>query len=366
MRLLTFEYGPRRMLGAFVAEEKVIDLQETYALYLKDVLEDPRAEEMASERLPPDLARVLEGGEKSLAALKTAISFGTKIFNEGVVDLPYDLDSIELKAPLIPRTLLCVEANFEDYFEETHRTRPEHPGLFLKLPHSVIGPGEAIRVNPGFSKKVDYGVQLGVVMGKGGRGIPPERALEHVFGYTIVNNLSARDHEVIPWGGRGFQVRYGQGRNFDTSLALGPWVVTKGDLDEPENLSLRTWVNGELRQQNHTQNLLWRVPETISYLSRIMSLKPGFLIAMGTPGGCALGSDLALGANPYERGDGVKRGDYLQVDDVVRCEIQGIGVLENPVKRPSRRSPYTFSFKPLRRREEPSATRRRLGPGEEE
>ncbi len=347
MKIINVEHGMKRMLGTFVHEDKVIDIQECYALFLNDIVGDPRAREMAAERLPYDFAQILEGGDKYLRAFNAGVAFGTKIFNEGLVDLPYDVSTLVPKLPLTPRALVCLESNFKDYFDETNRTRPDQAGFFLKLPHTVIGPGEAFWVDPRFIKKLDYGVQLGVVIGKGGRNIPPEKALDHVFGYTIINNLSARDHEILPWGegGKEFHVRYGQGRNFDKSVALGPWILTKAEMDHPEDLGMRTWVNGELRQEDNTKNFLWSIPETIHYVSRIMSLKPGFVIAMGTPGGCGLGSDEALGANTHERSGEAKQGGYLQVGDDIRCEIEVIGVLENRVRRPLRDSPFNFSFK---------------------
>jgi 2-keto-4-pentenoate hydratase/2-oxohepta-3-ene-1,7-dioic acid hydratase in catechol pathway len=193
----------------------------------------------------------------------------------------------------------------------------------------VIGAGEDVRMDPALSTKYDYEVELAVVIGVAARDVPRERALEHVFGYTIINDVSIRNQQVIPWDAGRFQLRFGEGKSYQDSAPFGPSIVTADELVDVSGLGLRTRVDGVLRQNNSMRNIIWDVPDLIAYYSTYMTLTPGFVIACGTPGGPALGSDVDLGADPYGRTDGVQRGAYVPDGALVECEIDEIGVLAN-------------------------------------
>ncbi len=297
--------------------------------------------EMAAARIPFDMVRFIEGGEAAWDAARRGLEWAEKAIPTGDFEAP-PLSSVRLKAPLRPGIIICGGANFDDHLDETRRERPDHVEFFLKSPHTVVGPGETVLAEERVSRKYDYEVELGIVIGKAGKRISRERIYDHIFGYTIFNDISARDRQIIPWGGKnrfvetetaqgGFQTRFGEGKNYDTGGPVGPWIVTKDEIPDPTNLDLKTTISGELRQNNNTRNLLWGVPELVTYYSTFLTLQPGMLIASGTPGGPALGSDTELGADPYERKDGVQRGRYLRSGDIIRCEIEKIGVLENPM-----------------------------------
>ncbi len=324
MRLVTYEAGGAPSLGV-IFEGRVYDLREGYAALLKEE-GHPLAEKIAAVRFPSSMAAFIEGGEKALEAARGTLQY------LGKAQLPgYDFADITLKAPLIPRTIICGGANFHDHLDETHRSKPTEVEFFLKSPHAVADPFQKVQYEERVTRKYDYEVELGIIIGKPARHVRREEALDYVFGYTIFNDISARDRQVRPWGKDNFQLRFGEGKSYDTGAPVGPWIVTKDELGDVSNLALRTTISGELRQNNNMSNIIWDVPALVSYYSTYMTLLPGLLIASGTPGGPALGSDLELGADPYERKDGVKRGGYMRPKDVMRLEIEKIGVLENVI-----------------------------------
>lgn len=320
---MTFEVGARRALGA-VDGERVIDLERAYAEFLEHE-GDPRGAEVAAEAIPGDMAAFIAGLDPSWQAARRAFEWGRD--REGAT---LGLDEVRLLAPLRPITILNSGQNYWDHREEKPPVDPRDPEFFLKSPLAVIGPDEPILHDTAVTQKLDYEVELAVVIGKPGRHIPRERALEHVFGYTVANDVTARDRQVVPHPSGGWQYALGPGKNFDSAAPLGPWIVTADEVPDPQNLALRTYVNGEVRQSNTTASMIWDVASLVSFFSTFYTLQPGVVIETGTPGGTAWATDPALGGRPYERDD-VRRGGYLQPGDIVRVEIDGIGVLSNPV-----------------------------------
>ena len=232
------------------------------------------------------------------------------------------LGEVTLLAPLRPsRNVMCVGRNYGEHAREFARSGfdttspgtadalPAAPIVFTKAPDAVIGPGEPIRYPSGVSEQVDYEAELAVVIGTGGRGIRREDALRHVLGYTAVNDVTARD----------LQARHKQwflGKSLDTFCPMGPWIATVDELDPGAGVDVRCWVNGELRQHGNTRDLIFDVPALIATISAGMTLKPGDVISTGTPAGVGIGF-----APPR----------FLRPGDLVRIEIEGIGVLENAV-----------------------------------
>ena len=230
------------------------------------------------------------------------------------------LAQVTLEAPLPRprRNIFCVGKNYYEHAHEFAKSGfdssaasgavPDAPIIFSKVPECVTGPSTPILIDPRSSEAVDYEAELAVVIGKGGRGISREDALKHVFGYTIINDVTARD----------LQGRHKQwliGKSQDSFCPMGPWLVSADEIDLADT-SVRCWVNGELRQDANTKALIFDVPTLIETLSKGLTLLPGDIIATGTPAG------VGIGFNPPK---------YLRAGDVVRIEIAGIGVLENPV-----------------------------------
>ena len=241
------------------------------------------------------------------------------------------LAELRLAAPLRPEAILCSGENYYDHREEKPPVEGKEPEFFIKLPQCVVGPGDEIILDPKVTKKLDYETELAIVIGKAGRHISAESALEHVFGYTIMHDCTARDRQVKlrPDGTAAYAI--GGSKNFDTCAPMGPVIVTSDEIPDPQTLALRTTVNGELRQNNTTAHMIWGVAELVVFFSTYVTLQPGFVISTGTPGGTAWGSDPELGGRPRLREDVVLAPGYLQPGDVVTCEIEGIGVLSNPI-----------------------------------
>ncbi|TCR65594.1 2-keto-4-pentenoate hydratase/2-oxohepta-3-ene-1,7-dioic acid hydratase in catechol pathway [Bosea sp. BK604] len=267
-----------------------------------------------------DLSQV-PGAPESMAACCALDSEGLDRLTNLVAQAPrLALAEATLHAPFPrpARNIFCVGKNYHEHAREFAQSGfdasakeivPEAPVIFTKPPSAVIGPGDTI---PGYldpTSSVDYEGELTVVIGKGGRGISREDALDHVFGYTIINDVTSRhlQHKHRQWV---------IGKGIDGFCPMGPAVMTADEAPDPRKLHLRTWVNGDLRQDVSVADLIFDIPTLISTISAYITLEPGDLIATGTPVG------VGLGFNPPK---------FLRKGDVVRIEIGGIGVLENQV-----------------------------------
>jgi 2-keto-4-pentenoate hydratase/2-oxohepta-3-ene-1,7-dioic acid hydratase in catechol pathway len=240
---------------------------------------------------------------------------GEALPNESGTRLP--LSAVTLCAPLPKpqRNLFCIGRNYRAHAEELATTvfnnvlsnEERWPIVFSKVPETVIGPYDSVRLpSKSVSEHIDYESELAVIVGHGGRDISRTRAMEHVFGYTIVNDVTARD----------VQVRHQQwllGKSFDTFCPMGPWIVTADEIDGT-NTRIRGWVNGELRQDGNTKHMIFDIPTLIENCSRGVTLRPGDVIATGTPAGVGMG---------------FKPPRWLKAGDTMRIEIDGIGVIEN-------------------------------------
>ena len=232
------------------------------------------------------------------------------------------LSEVQLTAP-IPhprRNIFCVGKNYFAHAKEFASSGfdssavaggdvPSEPIIFTKVPESVVGPSDFIEMPVGVSEAIDYEAELAVVIGQGGKGIKAADALKHVWGYTIVNDVTSRD-----WQNRHLQ--WHMGKSFDTFCPMGPWLVSADECDGTDT-GLRCFVNGELRQDARTTDLIFDIPTLIETLSAGITLYPGDIIATGTPVGVGIG---------------FKPPKYLKAGDVVRVEIDGIGHIENPVR----------------------------------
>jgi 2-keto-4-pentenoate hydratase/2-oxohepta-3-ene-1,7-dioic acid hydratase in catechol pathway len=216
-------------------------------------------------------------------------------------------------APVSPPNILGVGLNYRSHAEEIGRPLPQFPMIFIKTTNTLQNPGDPIVLprSQNTSHEVDYEGELAVVIGRAAKNVSRERALDHVLGYTIANDVSARDWQ-FKWGGGQFC----QGKGYDTFCPLGPVLVTADALPDPGRLTLRTRVNGELRQQSSTADLLFDIPALITFLSASKTLLPGTVILTGTPSGV---------------GNAFSPPRFLQAGDQVEIEIEGLGTLSNPV-----------------------------------
>lgn len=284
MRLATIATwaGPR---AAIAAGESFVDLHAT----------DPR--------LPPSMRQLLEGGPDYLQlAAETA---------ERPDAIRHDAAKVRHHAPVHdPRKIVCIGLNYRDHALETGKTIPTEPILFSKYPTALIGHGEAI-VLPAVSQEVDFEAELVVVIGMKGRNIARDIAMQHVAGYTVGHDVSARDWQLKK-DGKQWMV----GKTFDTFAPAGPVLVTKDEVPDPQKLGIRLRLNGKTMQDSSTSQLIFSVAELIAYISQVFTLEPGDLIYTGTPPGVGIARKPPV---------------FLKGGDTVEVEIEGLGVLRNPV-----------------------------------
>lgn len=245
----------------------------------------------------PDVSSALAAGPASLA--QAAREPGTVLKAGGLQFLP----------PVVaPRKILCVGLNYGRHLMETGRELPTHPSIFIRYVDSLVGHHQPVW-RPRASEKLDFEAELAVVIGRGGRHIPAERALEHVAGYTCMAENSVRDFQK-------HNAQVTPGKNFERSGALGPWLVTADELPDPTALRVRSYLNGELMQDGAVSDLIFSIPTLIEYISAFTPLAPGDVIATGTPEG------VGAARQPPR---------FLREGDLFEVEIDGVGRLSNPV-----------------------------------
>jgi 2-keto-4-pentenoate hydratase/2-oxohepta-3-ene-1,7-dioic acid hydratase in catechol pathway len=244
-----------------------------------------------------------------------------------------ETSSVALCAPLRPSTILCAGSNYRAHNLEKANTplSGKEPEFFVKTADCVIGPGDAIVHDRKLTSKLDCETELGVVIGKPGRHIPVERALDHVFGYTIVNDVTARDRQVRSAPNGFVWYELGRGKAFDTSAPLGPVVVTADEIIDPQTLQISMRINGELRQNSSTSDMIWSCAELIHFFSTNFTLRPGMVIITGSPAGTAWSTDRELGGTWTPSPGLVAASRYCLPGDLVECEIEKIGILKNAI-----------------------------------
>jgi acylpyruvate hydrolase len=298
MKLVRFStQGQTPRLGVLQGT-RIADLQASLAATLarRGVV---RAQEIAAALVPPSTRQFLEGG----AVARDAVA--------GITEwVTVESAAARLHAPIAdPGKFICIGLNYKDHAEEAGQAIPKEPPIFAKWANAILDPGEPI-LRPRGSTQLDWEVELGVVIGRPARYVPREQALDYVAGYTIINDASARDFQFLT-------TQWMAGKIFETAAPVGPYIADREEIPDPHVLDLKTFVNGKQTQRGNTKTFIFDVRYLVSYLSGLMTLSPGDLIATGTPPGV---------------GFAMKPPVFLQPGDVCRMEITGLGVLENPVK----------------------------------
>lgn len=305
MKIVTFVAGGQTRLGA-VRGDHVLDLNLARAMYL--AARGRQAQYLASDVL--DFAR---RGEESWDAANETLEFFGHRFVDGI---SFRAAAVKYLAPLAnPSKVVAVGLNYGEHrTEQTDITEKNpYPILFPKFPSSIIGPDDAITWDAAATRQVDYEAELGVVIGKRAKRVSVVEALDFVFGYCNLNDISARDLQFDEKGGK----QWTRGKSLDTFCPIGPCIVTKDEIADPQNLAIRCWVNDELKQNSNTGLMINSVAALIAFISQGITLEPGDLIATGTPSG------VGHYAHPPV---------YLQPGDVVQVEVEGLGRLSNPIK----------------------------------
>ncbi|MEI2663553.1 fumarylacetoacetate hydrolase family protein [Rossellomorea sp. LJF3] len=281
-----------------------VEGKETYGVEVEGrILDLAEADE-----LPGDLLQGIEAGEGFLERVEAVL----REKGEGLPSFAKDEVKWLSPIPKVKRNIMCVGKNYREHAIEMggEQDIPKNIMIFTKATHTVIGHGETVLHHDDITEELDYEGELAVIIGKKGRGISSEEAMDHVFGYSILNDITARD----------LQKKHGQffiGKSLDTTCPMGPFLVTKDEVDDPQNLSITTKVNGEIRQSSNTGQMIFSIPTIISTLSKGITLLPGDVIATGTPSGV---------------GKGYKPPRFLRKGDTVEIEIEGLGILTNPLQ----------------------------------
>jgi 2-keto-4-pentenoate hydratase/2-oxohepta-3-ene-1,7-dioic acid hydratase in catechol pathway len=281
VRLVTFAVGNEPRLGA-VRKKEVVDLQKA-----------------SGGELPADMIAFLKQGDE-------AMTLARMLAQDAEAD--YALSDVTLLAPVpTPSKVIAIGQNYMDHCREQGVEPPTLPVIFTKFPTAIVGPGAEIRWDPELTSKVDYEVELAVVIGRRARRVPEDKAIEYVAGYTVCNDVSARNLQF----GDGQWVR---GKSLDTFCPLGPWLVTPDEIPDPQNLAVRTMLNGEVMQDSTTAEMIFDVRDLIAFASRAFTLLPGDVIATGTPPGVGVFRDPPV---------------FLKDGDEITVEVEGIGKLTN-------------------------------------
>lgn len=287
MKLVTFVHKGESRLGALRTrdgQEIVVDLNSV----------DPT--------LPVDMIEFLIGGESVWGLANTALASTS-------LDDALPLTDVVLKAPVPrPGKIICVGLNYRDHAAEANLDIPDFPPIFTKFTNTVIGPGQAI-VIPKVTTQIDYEGELAFVIGRQARYVSEDEALSYVAGYLPFNDVSARDYQA-------HTSQWTIGKTFDTFAPMGPALVTADEVPDPHDLNLRVRIGEETLQNSSTRNLIFSIPQLITYLSNVMTLEPGDVVSTGTPPGVGFAR---------------KPPRYLRPGDMVEVEIEGLGLLVNPV-----------------------------------
>jgi 2-keto-4-pentenoate hydratase/2-oxohepta-3-ene-1,7-dioic acid hydratase in catechol pathway len=279
MRFLSFEQGGLARPGVLANDDTVVDLN---LIGCHSLLE------------------LIEGGDEWVAK-------AAKLVTSSPEDSRHELAKVKLLAPIPrPRKLICVGLNYRDHAAETNSPIPDVPTIFNKFATAVIGPGANI-VLPKVSKMPDYEAEFAFVIGKGGRHIAAENWRKHIFGYTIVNDVTGRDYQKAT-------SQWLMGKTFDTFAPMGPWIVTADEIADPHALNIQLEIDGEMLQNSNTRELIFKIPELVAFLSSVFTLEPGDIISTGTPAG------VGVARNPQR---------FLKPNELVTVKVQGIGELIN-------------------------------------
>ena len=281
MRFVTFQVDGQGRPGALADKDTIVDL--TGAGF-------------------HSILQVIEAGEEGRKKIE-------KFLSEAPAGAKRPLSNIKLSAPIPkPNKLICVGLNYLDHAKETNSEIPQVPTIFNKFATSVIGPLDKI-VLPKVSKAPDYEAEFAFIIGRGGRHIKAEDWPNHIFGYTIINDVSARDYQRAT-------TQWLMGKTFDTFAPMGPWIVTADEIKDPHNLDISIEINGEVLQNSNTRELIFKIPDLIAFLSSVFTLEPGDIVSTGTPAG------VGVARQPPR---------FLKAGDDVVVKIPLIGQLQNPV-----------------------------------
>jgi 2-keto-4-pentenoate hydratase/2-oxohepta-3-ene-1,7-dioic acid hydratase in catechol pathway len=322
MKLVSFHSQAREnRIGAIAPDGSIVDLNAAYALYLRNVEQEGAFYALADARVPSNMRGLFENGDRGLdaarAALEYAVKEGPETLGASGEPIFFPREAVRIKAPISPKKFFHTAGNFREHHVEAQKSGFSHPVLpwivFFQNVDAIIGPDEAIVYPEHLTQELDYELELSVVLKKSGKHFSADRAMEHVGGYVIFNDITARDIQRQEMKSGVFSFCKG----IDTFCPLGPHIVTADEISNPNNLAMELRVNGKKRQESHSSKMSVTIPEIIAHYSP-MGYSAGDVLSTGTVSGVAAFSD-----DPKSL--------YLKPGDIVECEIEKIGVLKNPV-----------------------------------
>ena len=282
-----------------VLDNHILDLQEAHKALME------LGEINRSSSLPHEPMEFYKNYDVWIGIAHDVVRHASKL--DSAFPYSFPLEKVRLETPVPnPSKIICIGTNYADHVKEMGSKIPDYPVLFSKFTNALIGPEDAIHKNDQ-TEKLDYEVELAVVIGKTAKRVSEEDAFDYVAGYTIANDTSARDlQKRTP--------QWLQGKTQDHSTPIGPWLVTKDDIPNPGNLTIRSFVNGELRQSSNTKHLIFDIAHLIHFISHLFTLEPGDIILTGTPDGVGMATN-----------------QFLQAGDQVSLEMEGIGTMTNKI-----------------------------------
>jgi 2-keto-4-pentenoate hydratase/2-oxohepta-3-ene-1,7-dioic acid hydratase in catechol pathway len=322
MKLVTFHpQGRETRIGALADDSQIVDLNAAYATYLRNERNEGAFYALADARVPAEMRRLFENGDRGLNAARAALDYALKLGPEATGPLGEPLifrpGAVKFKAPIQPKKFFHTAGNFREHHEEATKAGFSHPILpwivFFQNVDAIIGPDEPIVYPEHLTEELDYELELAVVLKKAGKHFGAAEAGDYIGGYVIFNDVTARDIQRREMKSGVFSFCKG----IDTFCPLGPHIVTADEIPNPNQLAMELRVNGKVRQQSHSSKMSVTVPEIIAHYSP-MGYSAGDVLSTGTVSGVA-----AFSGDPKSL--------YLKPGDVVECEIEKIGVLRNPV-----------------------------------
>ncbi|MDY0236956.1 MAG: fumarylacetoacetate hydrolase family protein [Gudongella sp.] len=303
MKLVTFKVSCIERIGVLLNDEKVLDLNMAYQKQLeKDGELDYKT--VADALLPSDMVGLLRRGDKGLE-LAVEVLENADLEDKYI----YNLNEVELMSPILnPEKIICLSHNYSDFLEITKVPVPPVPRIFSKYNNAICGPYDDI-IKPKASNELGYEAELAFVMGKTARNVKAEDAYDYIAGYTIFNDVSASDVTAT-------DTQVLRGKTFDTFAPMGPYLITKDEVEDPHNLTIKCWVNDNMLQDENTSSIYYQIPELVEFISSMFPLKPGDVIATGTPYGIA-----KYLPNPV----------YMVEGDVCTVEIEKLGKIVNKI-----------------------------------
>lgn len=311
MRFVTYVQQEHTKVGALLDECLVVDLNRGYL----DLLCSRGSAEQSQAVFASSLREVLEGGETALRTAREILALAQEDLRRrpDSASRPWltSLDAVRLMAPIPnPSKVVAIGQNYRDHCLEQHAPIPDRPIIFAKFPTAVIGSNEPIVWDPELTAQVDFEAELGVVIGKRARNIPQEQAFDYIAGYVNGNDVSARD---LQFGDR----QWVRGKSLDTFCPLGPYLVTKDEVPDPQNLAIRATLNGVVMQDSSTRHMIFSVAYLVEFITRAFTLLPGDIILTGTPHGVGVFREPKV---------------FMQPGDTITIEVEQLGVLSNPCR----------------------------------